>query len=72
MVATLLPHVLDLECLCLNVTLGGRNFVLYAVYRAPASTSDYLTKFHTHLSQYNNLKLILVGDLNVPNIDWKR
>lgn len=71
-VATLLSDVPDLECLCLNVTLGGHNFVLYAVYRAPDSTTDYLTKLHAHMSQFTDRKIILVGDFNLPNIDWER
>lgn len=70
--ATLLSHVPDLECLCLNVTLGGQNFVLYAVYRAPDSTSDYLTKLHPHMLQFNDRKLILAGDFNLPGIDWEK
>lgn len=70
--ATLLSDVPDLECLCLNVTLGCQNFVLYAAYRAPDATSDYLTKLHAHMLQFNERKVILAGDFNLPGIDWER
>lgn len=45
---------------------------MYAVYRAPDSAPDYLTQLYAHMSQFNDRKVILVGDFNLPGIDWER
>lgn len=61
----------DSECLCLKVTLSGRVFILYAVYRPPDSKPDFLTKIQNHMKEFNHHKLIIAGDFNLPGIDWK-
>lgn len=70
--AVLLEDVPELECICIKLTLWGHSFILYALYRPPDSTLDYLLKLKAHMSKYQDNKVLLVGDFNMPGVDWER
>lgn len=68
--AVLLNQIDDHESLCLKVNCWGNTVILYAVYRPPNSPLDFLCKLYNHMSAYRNSKFLVVGDFNLPNIDW--
>lgn len=69
--ATLIGDAPDLECLCVKLSCWGHCFVLYACYRPPDATPDYLIKLQEHMSSYQNKKILLIGDLNLPGVNWE-
>ncbi|XP_049269224.1 uncharacterized protein LOC125757630 [Rhipicephalus sanguineus] len=69
--ATLIGDTPDLECLCVKLSCWGHCFVLYACYRPPDATPDYLIKLQEHMSSYQNKKILLIGDLNLPGVNWE-
>lgn len=70
--AVSLEDVPDLECLCMKLFCWGHCFILYAVYRPPNVTQDYLTNLQVHMSNYKKSKILLFGDFNLPGVDWER
>lgn len=58
------------ESLVLKITYLAHTFILCAIYRPPNSDVDYLHKLQDLLFEYRSKHLILVGDFNVPSIDW--
>lgn len=69
--AILLDDIADLECLCIKLSCWGQHFILYALYRPPDTPPEYLSKLEQHISQYHKHKIILVGDFNLPTINWE-
>lgn len=45
--------------------------MLYALYRHPDDTLDYLQNLQLHMEKYVNSKIILAGDFNLPEVDWQ-
>lgn len=45
--------------------------MLFAFYRPPDATPDYLNKLQEHMSLYQNKKICLIGDLNLPGVNWE-
>lgn len=70
--AVLLDDVPELECICIKVTLWGHSFIVCALYRPPDSTLEYLLKLKEHMSKYHGNKVLLIGDFNLPGVDWER
>lgn len=70
--AVLLQDIPGLECLCVKITCWGHNFLLCAIYRPPDATPEYLDKLEKHLSQFHKHKILLIGDLNLPGVNWER
>ena len=44
--------------------------ILFAVYRPPSANPDFLYKLYDHVSLFQNNKLIIAGDFNLPDLDW--
>lgn len=70
--ASRLPDVNDTESICLRLSIFDKSFVLYAVYRPPNSPPEYLYNLKAHMEAYINQTLIVIGDFNLPNIDWNQ
>lgn len=70
--AVLLGDVDDLECLCISLSCWGHRFILYALYRPPDAPLEYLVKLQAQMAQHNKNRLILAGDLNLPDVNWER
>ena len=55
--------------------LGTQNFCLGVIYRPPNSTDIYIQKLLYQLSYmcdyYDKYSVIICGDFNFPNINWK-
>lgn len=68
----LLSQSEDTESLSVKLNIYGHVFVLCAIYRPPDASSDYLLKVRDHISQFNKNKLLVVGDFNLPGVDWDR
>lgn len=69
--AIVLADVADLECLCIKITCWGQCFVLYACYRPPDAAPEYLLKLQEHMTQFQSKKIFVIGDFNLPNVDWE-
>lgn len=65
-----LQQIANHESVTLKLSYGGRSFVLFAVYRPPDSPPQYLCDLADHMSKFRRDKIYLVGDFNLPNIDW--
>lgn len=70
--AVILADIGNLECLCLQITCWDHSFILYACYRPPDAAPDYLATLQEHMSLFLNKKIFLIGDFNLPSIDWVR
>lgn len=68
--ATLLNQIDDHESLSLKVSFCGRSFLIFAVYRAPDSPPRFLHDLHEHMASYKHDRIFLVGDFNMPNVNW--
>lgn len=68
--AVVLNQIEDHESLLLKITFSSFTFVLCALYRPPSSDSSYLRKLQDHLFSFRKTRLMLVGDINLPGIDW--
>lgn len=44
----------------------------YVPFKGHLTQPDYLLKISDHISQFNKSKLLVVGDFNLPGIDWDR
>lgn len=69
--AVLLEEVPEIECLCIKINCWGHIFVLYALYRPPDATLDYLQNLQLHMEKHVNSKIMLAGDFNLPDVDWE-
>lgn len=69
--ATIAADVGILECLCVQLSCWGHSFILYACYRPPDAIPEYLTFLKEHMSRFFNKQIFLVGDLNLPSVDWE-
>lgn len=68
--AVVLNQIEDHESLLLKITFSSFTFVLCALYRPPSSDSSYLRKLQDNLFCFRKTRLMLVGDINLPSIDW--
>lgn len=68
--AYVLEDIVDLECICLKLTCWGKCLILYALYRPPDVSPDYLQQLETHMSRHTNNKVFLIGDFNLPGLNW--
>lgn len=68
--AILLDQLDNHESLFLQKAYSGRTFILCGVYRPPSAESDYLRRLQDRMCTFRKTPIILVGDLNVPGIEW--
>lgn len=68
----ILHQIEDHESLFLKLTCWGSVFILVAVYGPPGSDFAFLHNLYHRLEEYRNQKIILVGDFNLPDVDWDR
>lgn len=63
------------ECVWISISVGGEDKVVFGcVYRSPASTYENnrnLENMLRSVSDMNCKHLVIVGDLNYPNINWQ-
>ena len=61
----------DLEVLSAEVTINNLNFVICLIYRPPNYAEQYDTLLLSYLHSVNNsTDLLIIGDLNLPDVDW--
>lgn len=70
--AVFVDNPFGLECACLRFSCWGFSFILYALYRPPDAGIDYVAKLRDHMLQFQNSKIILIGDFNFPGVNWER
>lgn len=70
--AVFVDNPFGLECACLRLSCWGFSFILYALYRPPDAGIDYVAKLRDHMLQFQNSKIILIGDFNFPGVNWER
>lgn len=68
--AILEDQIEDHESILLRLKCFGNTVILVAVYRPPSTPPHYLNKLFDHMCKFSNNKIILVGDFNVPCVDW--
>ena len=58
------------ESLCMNLTLGKRNFVVCALYRPPNNNKNvFIVEFMDLLQLFNSTDTVIVGDFNINLFD---
>ena len=61
----------DLEVLSAVVTINNLNSVICFTYRPPNYTDQYDTLLLSYLRSFDDsTDLLIVGDLNPPDVDW--
>lgn len=71
----LIPNTETIECICVKLKLSNKHIYIYCLYIPPNSSEDVLTK---HLKALEFLSdqlrdsefIIIVGDFNLPTINW--
>lgn len=66
-----LHQISDHESLTLKVSCWGRSFLIFAVYRPPDSPPEYLKALYDHVMEFRHDRILLVGDFNLPGVDWE-
>lgn len=61
----------DHESITLKLYYRGRSILLFAVYRPPDSPPHFLATLSEHMATFSHEKIFLVGDFNLPGIDWE-
>lgn len=69
--ATLLCQADSIETISLKISYYEHSFLLFAVYRAPGSPPQFLCDLREHVSSFVHKKLFLVGDFNLPGVNWE-
>lgn len=49
----------------------GNQIIVVGLYRPPNAEPDFLLKLYDQLNQYRNHLLLVVGDFNLPCINWE-
>lgn len=67
-----MPDIPGVEAVFCKVYANNVRYILGAIYRPPNSTVTVLDELKEYLYRYTmpDDKLILVGDFNLPNINW--
>lgn len=66
-----LPDVLGAEAVFCKIICDGINIVTGCVYRSPSSGNDSIIAVQEFLQSYaHNSRLVVMGDFNLPDIDW--
>ena len=68
-------NVQDVDIVCVDVSLGSENLRVIACYRPPYYSVDDIRYLENMLEIVSDLcstisKFIIVGDFNLPHIDW--
>lgn len=69
---TFMDQIPNHESLFLNVKILGFTFLLCAVYRPPDAADSFLEDLYDFLLPHRNRNVIITGDFNLPDIDWKQ
>ena len=60
-----------MEVLLVEVTMNSLNFVICLTYRPSNCTDQYDTLLLSFLPSFDDsTDLLIVGDLNLPDVDW--
>ena len=66
-----LPDIMGAEAVFCKINCDGVNVVTGCVYRSPSSGHESLIAVQEYLqSNAHNSRLIIMGDFNLPDIDW--
>lgn len=68
--AAVLKIIPSLECLYISVWLWGYSFVPFEICRPPDAAPEFSHELSCIMNKYLRNKVILVGDFNLPGIDW--
>lgn len=69
--ATPLRQADNLETVSLKFSCWDKSFLLFAAYRAPDSPPEFFRDLFTHMASFANDKVLLIGDFNLPDVDWE-
>lgn len=67
-----LRQAANLEALPLKILCRNTSFLLFAVYRAPGTTPQFLKDLYEHMASFVHSKTLLIGDFGLPGIGWIR
>lgn len=68
----ILPEVIGVEAIFCKLLFTSRPVFVGCVYRSPSSDKDSLQALHTYMHRYVlGARLILLGDFNLPDINWR-
>lgn len=68
---SLLRQIENHESLTLKLFCSGRTLLLSAVYRAPDAPPRFLKDLRDHLGSFSCKEVMIVGDFNLPSVDWR-
>lgn len=68
----ILEQIEDHESLCIEINSFGNKLIIFAVYRSPSSSPDFLPKLYDNAIKYSKNRVIIAGDFNLPNINWSK
>lgn len=67
---TVLPEIEQVEAVFCKLLFGSRPIVVGCVYRSPTTNCDVMETLYSYMqSHVHGGRLILVGDLNLPDIE---
>ncbi len=62
------------DCLAVKLTFNNYSFILICMYRSPSliyeSNCDMINHLNDYLAVCTTIDVVLVGDFNLPNVDW--
>lgn len=65
-----LDQIEDHESLCVQINCFGNKLIIFAVYRAPSSSPDFLPRLYDNVIKFSRNRLLIAGDFNLPNINF--
>lgn len=69
---TVLPAVENVEAIFCKLEIGYQSVAVGCVYRSPSSDREVLRSLYHYIATHlKGARLILLGDFNVPDIDWQ-
>lgn len=73
-VFTVLDEVKDIEAVWVQIRMSDHVVVLGGVYRPPNSSANFLIRLRQYMDYVicHNKNILLVGDFNLPGIDWNK
>lgn len=69
---TILPAIPEHESIFCKMDFYGNSIVVGVVYRPPSADLAFLEQLYDYVQRFRgeNVKFILAGDFNLPDIDW--
>lgn len=66
-----LPDVEGVEAVFCKLCFATTTFIVGCIYRSPSTDLNVLQSLHVYMQQHvKGTKLILLGDFNLPDINW--